>query len=189
MASGSQVWSGIWADFATAPTRRKKPDQLESAGADGMPWDGFARRASKPRLPTAPRATKEAITIPTSPMTFITKALRAAATAARSLPEADQQVAGQAHQGPADDQDDEVVGQHQQQHREDEEVHVGEEARVVVVGLVLHVADGVDVDEEADAGDDQGHHRGQRVEVEVDVDGRHRKAGPAAVACRGPIQW
>ena len=24
MASGSQVWSGIWADFATAPTRSRK---------------------------------------------------------------------------------------------------------------------------------------------------------------------
>ena len=45
------------------------------------------------------------------------------------VPEADQQVGGGADERPADDQQHEVAGQHQQQHREDEEVQVGEEAR------------------------------------------------------------
>jgi hypothetical protein len=96
--------------------------------------------------------------MPTSPITFITNALRAAATA---------------DQGPADDQDDEVVGEHQQQHREDEEVHLREEARVVVVCLILHIANRVEVDQAADPGDDQRHGCGEGVEVEVDVDRRH----------------
>ncbi len=65
------------------------------------------------------------------------------------VPEADQQKRGQADAGPADQQEQEVVGRHQQRHRKDEEVQEGEEAPVA--GVVRHVANGVDMDEEADA--------------------------------------
>ena len=74
-------------------------------------------------------------------------------------PEADQQVRREPDAFPADEQDEQRPAQHQQQHEEQEQVEVGEVARVARV--VLHVADRVDVDQRADAGDDQRHHRGR----------------------------
>ena len=81
--------------------------------------------------------------------------------------EADQQVAAQSHAFPADEQQHVVVRQHQHQHEEDEQIEVAEEAVVAVV--VRHVAGGVDVDQETDAGDDQDHHRAERIEQEAPV--------------------
>ncbi len=66
--------------------------------------------------------------------------------------EADEQVRGEADAFPADEEQQEVGGEDQHQHEEHEEVEVGEEAPVAF--FVRHVADGVEVDEEADAGDD-----------------------------------
>ncbi len=84
------------------------------------------------------------------------------------VPEADEGVAAQADRLPADVEHQEVVAQDQQQHAEHEQVQVGEEAPVPAVAV--HVADGVDVDEEADRADDQQKHRGQAVDQEADVD-------------------
>ena len=77
------------------------------------------------------------------------------------------------------------MGQDQQQHREDEEVHVAEEAGEPGVVLVGHVSDRVPVNEGADAGDDQRHDHRQRVEVEVDGDlGHGAEAGPGSARPR-----
>ncbi len=76
------------------------------------------------------------------------------------VPEADEQVAAQADRLPADVQQQEVVGQDQQQHAEHEQVEVGEEAPQPAVAV--HVADRVDVDEEAHRAHDQQEHGGQR---------------------------
>src|SRR5690348_12222642 len=84
------------------------------------------------------------------------------------VPEADQQVRAEADQRPPDDQEDEVARQHEQQHREDEDVHVAEEAGVARVDLVLHVADGVRDDQTAHAGDDQTHEDRQVVDEQVE---------------------
>jgi hypothetical protein len=81
--------------------------------------------------------------------------------------EADQQVGGDADERPADDQEHEVRGQHQQQHREDEEVHLREEA--AVVALLVHVLGGVQVDQEAHPGDDQHHQHRQRVDPDREL--------------------
>ena len=84
------------------------------------------------------------------------------------VPEADQQVGREADALPADVERHEAVAQHQQQHRRDEQVQVGEEpppARVV-----RHVADRVDVDQRADAGDQQHERQRQRVEQQPEVD-------------------
>ena len=69
--------------------------------------------------------------------------------------EADEQVGGEADALPADEHQQEALGEHQDQHEEHEEVEIGEEAPVAL--FVRHVADRVDVDEEADAGDDAEH--------------------------------
>ena len=84
------------------------------------------------------------------------------------VPEADEQVAAQAHQLPAHVEEQEVVGEDQHQHAEHEEVQVGEEAPEAAVAV--HVADRVDVDEESDRADDEQQHRGQRVDEEADLD-------------------
>src|SRR5579864_3513850 len=88
------------------------------------------------------------------------------------MPEPDEQVAAERHQCPADDEDHEISCEHQRQHREDEEVHVAEEAGEA--RIVFHVADAVHVDEEADAGDHHQHQRAERIEGEVHPDGQIR---------------
>ena len=92
-------------------------------------------------------------------------------------PEADQQVRGEADAFPADEEDQQRAAQHEQQHEEQEQVQVGEEAAEALV--VRHVADRVDVDHRADAGDDQHHDRGQAVEVEGDVEAAAADQRPA----------
>ena len=80
------------------------------------------------------------------------------------VPEPDQEVAAEPDRLPEHVEQEEVPGQHQHDHREDEEIQVGEEARVVRV--LVHVAGRVDVDQEPDPRHDQQHHRRELVELE-----------------------
>ena len=93
--------------------------------------------------------------------------------------EPDQQVAAQAHAFPPDEQHQVVGGQHQHQHEEHEEVQVGEEA--VIAAFVRHVADGVDVDQRADAGDHQQHHGGEPVHRQIAADVQGAALDPGEV--------
>jgi hypothetical protein len=79
-------------------------------------------------------------------------------------PEADQKVRCRADEPPAHEQPDEVVGEHEGQHREDEKVHVREKARDRAIAP--HIADRVDVDQPADAGDDASPQERERIEPE-----------------------
>jgi hypothetical protein len=99
--------------------------------------------------------------------------------------EADEQVGGEANALPADEEQEEIRGEHQNQHEEHEEVQVGEEAPVAL--LMRHVADGVDVDEEADAGDDSEHDEREVVdgESEVGVEAGDGDPGVAEEGCDG----
>ena len=78
IASGSQVWSGIWADLATAPPRRPSATRLtavcESPAAP-------SNEAWKSSVPVCHIRTKNASAIVASPNAFITNAFFAAATA------------------------------------------------------------------------------------------------------------
>ncbi len=71
-------------------------------------------------------------------------------------PKPDQQVGRKANQTPANQEEQEIVGQDEHKHGEDENVHVGEEPRKV--RIISHVPHGIDVDQETDAGDHQQHH-------------------------------
>ncbi len=82
--------------------------------------------------------------------------------------EADQEVRGEADEAPADEQEQQVARLHEQQHREDEERHVGEEPALLV--LAGHVAHRVPDDQPADAGDDEHHHGGERVDEDLEPD-------------------
>ena len=83
-----------------------------------------------------------------------------------AIPVRDQQVRGRAHERPADDQQEEIAGQHQQQHREHEVVQVAEVAREPAVHV--HVGDRVQVDERGHAGDHEDHEHRQRVNQDRD---------------------
>ena len=104
------------------------------------------------------------------------------------VPEADQQIGGEAHAFPAEEQLHEVVGRHQRQHGEGEQRQIGEEARPV--RILGHVADGVEVHERRDRGDHDQHHRRQRVDAEGPVDlkvaRRRSRARPGRGSCREP---
>ena len=105
--------------------------------------------------------------------------------AAARIPEADQQVAAQPDQLPAGEHEEEVVRQHQQQHREHEQVQVGEEAPAPRV--VLHVAERVEVDEHPDRGDNQQQARGQRVDEQPHVGGEADGGDPAPERYAGAV--
>ena len=82
------------------------------------------------------------------------------------VPEADQQIGAESHAFPAHEHQQEVVARNQQEHHKDEEIQVDEkslEARIVV-----HVADGVHMDEKADARYDEAHDDGKGVDSETD---------------------
>ncbi len=78
------------------------------------------------------------------------------------VPEGDQQVGAEADALPANEHEDEIIRQHQGEHGEHEEVHIGKEAPVALI--LVHIADAVDVDQGADEGDHQGHGAGEGVE-------------------------
>ena len=90
-------------------------------------------------------------------------------------PEADEQIGHQTHRFPAEEQLQEVVGHHQHQHGESEQRNVAEEA--LVAGIVLHVADGVDVHHPGDEAHHQHHgHRepvDEKAHLELDVTHGH----------------
>jgi hypothetical protein len=71
----------------------------------------------------------------------------------------DQQIRAESHSLPPHEHQEEVVREHEDEHRKHEEVQVGEVTTVTRV--VTHVADGIDVDEESDEGDERDHERGQ----------------------------
>ena len=81
------------------------------------------------------------------------------------VPEADEQVAAKAHALPADEHDEIVVPQHQEEHREHEQVEIGEKSRVARVAV--HVAHGVYVHQKAHARHHEQHDGAERIDQEA----------------------
>ncbi len=88
----------------------------------------------------------------------------------------DQQIRAQAHPFPANEHQRIVVGQYERQHGKHEQVQVAEEAVVAV--LMRHVADRINVDQHAHAGDEQQPDGRKRIEQEpgIGVELRGRSA-------------
>ena len=84
------------------------------------------------------------------------------------IPVADEQIGTETDQFPEDEGHDEVVGQHDAGHREHEKRKTGEVAGLRLV--VLHVGEREDVDQRADAGDDDHHAGGELVELDADLE-------------------
>ncbi|OPZ01814.1 MAG: hypothetical protein BWZ09_02641 [Alphaproteobacteria bacterium ADurb.BinA305] len=83
------------------------------------------------------------------------------------VPEPDEQVRAQPDALPPHEHHREVRGEHQDQHEGGEQVQVREIARVLGVGLLVHVGGRVQVDQRADPGDHQDHHHRERVEAQA----------------------
>ncbi len=98
-------------------------------------------------------------------------------------PESDQQVAAGPDRLPEDVDDEKIRRAHEHRHREDEEGDEREEPGVV--GIVVHVADRVDGDEQADARDEREHRRRERIEPQLDRDGERNRRGRSAGTRRG----
>ena len=84
------------------------------------------------------------------------------------VPKPDQQIAAQPDQFPADEEQQQVVGDHQPQHRRRKQRHKTEEPREILV--LGHVPRRVDENHQADERDHRRHPRRQRVENEAHVE-------------------
>ena len=86
-------------------------------------------------------------------------------------PEADQQIAAQADELPADEEEQHIVRQNDGQHAEREQRQVREEARVtrVEVPVLDHVRARVHVDQEADHRNDHEHDRRERIDLDTEA--------------------
>ncbi len=93
--------------------------------------------------------------------------------------EPDQQIAAQPHAFPADEQQQVILRQDQHQHEKHEEVQVGEEA--VVAAFMLHVADGVDVNQRPHARHHHQHDGSEAVHCEIDSDIQRSTLDPGEV--------
>ena len=81
---------------------------------------------------------------------------------------ADQQIGTEPDPFPADEEHHIVVAHDQQQHRDHEEIHVGEESRESL--FPMHVADRIDVDQEAHSRDDEQHDARERIDEKGQID-------------------
>ena len=77
-------------------------------------------------------------------------------------PETDEQVRRQAHKRPADDQEKEIRRQHQQRHGKNKQIQVSKEPAELLV--MVHVADGVNMNESPHSRHNQQHKYGQRID-------------------------
>jgi hypothetical protein len=87
--------------------------------------------------------------------------------------ETNQQIAAQPHALPADEHQQVVGRENQHQHEKHEQIQVRE--KPPISGVVVHVARGINVDQPANAGNDQQHDHGELVHLEGEV--RAKSAG------------
>ena len=181
MASGSQVYSGIWADLPVQPRKRNRvmavTTPLPAANTRRGPLHHPGEGQRPQRVPEQEHGDQEAeVADPVDDE----RLLAGVGVDLVAEPEADQQVGAEAHAFPADEHHREAGAQHQHQHEDHEEVEVREVPGVPRV--CLHVPDAEQVDQAADPGDDQQHDSGEL----VDLERRNRSgASPPGASARG----
>src|SRR6185312_1921598 len=141
MASGNHACSGNWPDLPQAPSKSSRVI-ASKVGAPISPARG--NTSENCTVPSERQIKKIAMARPTSPTRFIRNAFL------------------------AEVERDEVVGEHQDEHRRDEQVEVPEEP--APPGIVRHVPDRVEVDQAADPGDEQHERQRQRVQPQTVAD-------------------
>ena len=132
---------------------------------------------------------------PKSPMRLTTNAFLPAFAAEGLLkPEPNEEIGSETDALPSDEHQQCIACQHQNRHEKKEQIQVGEVAPVSF--FVAHVADGIHMDEKANAGDDEQHEQGELVEhkAEIDVqcagvDPGARSVSSRAARCRRRLPW
>ena len=167
IASGSQTCRGSCADLPIAPASSSREIAVAA------PWVSSLARSPnttpKSSVPSVHPDQDDAEQHRRVPDARRDECLLRRARGERTVvPEADQQVRAQAHALPPQVQQEVVVREDQHQHEEDEQVEVREERSEP--RIVLHVPDGVQVDQRADPGDHERHRDRERVGSEGDVD-------------------
>ena len=180
IASGSQVCSGNCADLPTTPQSSSRvatvvvvPDTFSRTSLGTLPLStaAFATIRSMLNVPKAWPIVKMPNRKPTSPSRVVTNALTAPAREPFLLPVvADEEVRADAHDLPADEQHEQVVGEDHQQHRGGEERHERGVRRVARVAL--EVRGRVDLHHQRDDRDRDRHDGGQPVEAQVEAEGQ-----------------
>ena len=74
-----------------------------------------------------------------------------------AIPESDQQIAAKPHPFPTQIKKQQIVGKNQDAHRADEEIHIGEKARIALIAA--HELSGIKVYQKTDDSHHQDHHQ------------------------------
>ena len=103
-------------------------------------------------------------------------------------PETDEQIGGETDEFPADEHEQETIGDEQAEHRRGEETQEAEELFKVLI--FLHVAEAENEDERADERHHRAHERGERVEQPTEAHGIVAEFEPGEVVreVRGGIR-
>src|SRR5665213_996703 len=91
--------------------------------------------------------------------------------------EADEQIRREANALPAYKHQQYIAGQHQHRHEEEEEIEESEIARVSL--FMTHVSDGVDMNQETHAGDDEKHDQGKLIQNKAEINVQRTNVDPA----------
>src|SRR4030095_2084225 len=83
------------------------------------------------------------------------------------VPKPDEEIGAETHPPPPDEEHKKIISHHQQEHKEDKQVHINEKTNHPFI--VPHIAERIDMDQEADAGDDEQHHRGQGINLKREL--------------------
>ena len=184
IASGNQTISGNWALLPIAPRNNKQANRRDRRrGNRGQlrrrpQHRGKVERAERP--PDHEDRQHEAeVADPVDDERLLGRRGRARP----AEPEADQEVAAQAHRLPEHEQQQEIVRQHQHAHREHEQRNLGEEPREA--GVALHVPRGEHRHQEAHERDHREHHRGHRVGLDVDANVEPADLEELVAGCHG----
>ena len=77
------------------------------------------------------------------------------------MPERNKEVRTRSHAFPPEEGNEQVLAKHQHQHGEDEKVQVDEKLRKL--RIAMHITDGIQMDQRANAGNEQCHGDGQLI--------------------------
>src|SRR5262245_27429186 len=84
------------------------------------------------------------------------------------VPKPDKEIGTETHALPTDEEHQKIISHHQQEHEEDKEVEINEETNHPFI--VPDIAERIDMNQEANAGNDEQHHCGQGVDLKRKLD-------------------
>ena len=180
IASGNQTCSGTWPDLPIGATENQQRDAGRNGHANACgSRDQPAKRGlfeaavaavvkeQRPSFRIEPHHAEQQRQVADPRRNE--RLLRCRRRAGLVIPKADQQVGSQPDDLPADEKQQQAVGDDQPEHRGGEQGEEAEEAREVLV--VRHVAKAVNENQQADQRDHHQHDRRERVEHPAQPEG------------------